>query len=396
MQITKRTIKNEESENYYLRVERGGRAFLRSLGTGVKSEAERRAKLLVKAIENEKWADVDKTKIRQNGATIADVLTIYREKATDVKRREASALALLMIVGEAFPGRNAETVRVSELSKLTVREFEEARLQRVGKVFKRYENSTPRVMNEYSVRTTIRSALIKARAVFARDKMRYYEGLALGEDLKGFLTEPVQWPERRRPQAPDEVGLARMLAALPALRAEDPAVYVSWILMARLGMRPIEVRQAREWWVRSFNGMLMMEISQRPDEGFDPKGSSGSVPLAADVWAELQTFAPMRTDGFLVPGATKTDRAHVVERRLSDWVGQFVRGRGTTTSYELRRWAGSLVMDAHNGDVTAARDFLRHADMKTTLEWYAYRLTKVQPLGMGGLVAPPVQAAVAS
>jgi len=75
----------------------------------------------------------------------------------------------------------------------------------------------------------------------------------------------------------------------------------------------------------------------------------------------------------------------VVERELSRWVGQFLRGRGNTTSYELRRWAGSLVLDAHNGDITAARDFLRHSDIKTTLEWYAYRINAVKPLGMGGL-----------
>lgn len=389
MHVFKRIINGKEQKNFSVRFEHRGKGYLKGLRTNVKAEAERRAKDFYKVTTSSEWeglrgALVEAVAGRSETATVGVVLSRYVERATDVAQRGKNADALRRVLRTVFPSRDVDGMRTSELTKDVVRRFEAVILERVGQEYRRYEASAPRVMTDYSVRTTIQTTLRCARSVFGAARMRYYEDLKLG-DVSGFLSEPTQAPQRRRPQAPDGAAIARMVAALPALRESSPAVYCAFLLMARMGLRPVEVQAARVSWVRPLGEHFAMDVIERPDEGFSPKGSEGSVPVAADVWAELERFAALRTDGYLVPGRTPTERAAVVERELSRWVGQFLRGRGNTTSYELRRWAGSLVLDAHNGDITAARDFLRHSDIKTTLEWYAYRINAVKPLGMGGL-----------
>jgi len=54
------------------------------------------------------------------------------------------------------------------------------------------------------------------------------------------------------------------------------------------------------------------------------------------------------------------------------------------TSYELHRYAGSR-HGCHNFEV---RDFLRHRDVQTTQQWYAYRLRnrQLRTIGMTDLL----------
>jgi integrase len=389
MKLFKRIVGGKEQENYSVRFEHRGKAYLKSLGTHVKAEAEKRARDYHRLVTGAEWQDLrgaltESIAGRSETATVGLVLARYVERATDVAQRSKNADALRRILRAVFPSRDVDGMRTSELTKDVVRRFEAVMLERVGKEYRRYEASEGRVMTDYSVRTTIQTTLRCARSVFAPARMRYYEDMKLG-DVAGFVSEPTQAPQRRRPQAPDASAIGRMVAALPELKERAPAVYCAFLLMARMGLRPVEVQAARVCWVRPLGEHFALDVIERPDEGFSPKGSEGTVPVAPAVWAELERFAHLRTDGYLVPGRTPTERAAVVERELSQWVGQFLRGRGNTTSYELRRWAGSLVLDAHNGDITAARDFLRHSDIKTTLEWYAYRINGVKPLGMDGL-----------
>ena len=62
-------------------------------------------------------------------------------------------------------------------------------------------------------------------------------------------------------------------------------------------------------------------------------------------------------------------------------MGRWIKDR-TKTSYELRRYAGSLILKLTNGDMMAVRDFLRHADVQTTQKWYAYRLRELPAISM--------------
>ena len=76
---------------------------------------------------------------------------------------------------------------------------------------------------------------------------------------------------------------------------------------------------------------------------------------------------------------TKADlpRLLAVYRRLSRWVSRWIKDRATKTSYELRRYAGSRLLDM-GATIFEVRDFLRHRDVQTTQQWYAYRLQNRQ------------------
>jgi integrase len=108
------------------------------------------------------------------------------------------------------------------------------------------------------------------------------------------------------------------------------------------------------------------------------------VPIAPDVLKELMQFRNLSTHDYIVPGVTATDRKEAVDRRHSAWVGQWIKDR-CKTSYELRRYAGSLVYNVTR-DILKVRDFLRHASVETTQQWYAYLLEDVPSIGMADFV----------
>jgi hypothetical protein len=59
-------------------------------------------------------------------------------------------------------------------------------------------------------------------------------------------------------------------------------------------------------------------------------------------------------------------------RRDSKWISNWIKDR-TKMSYELRRYAGSTLLDL-GATIFEVRDFLLHRDVQTTQAWHAYRL----------------------
>ncbi len=228
-------------------------------------------------------------------------------------------------------------------------------------------------------RASIRSYVVQARSLVAPRKMWFYENINL-PDLTSFRNEKVEMPKRSKPRALDTGVIAAINAAAPKLASTDPAVYVAFLMFSRLGLRNVEIRNARWSWIE--NGRI--GIIERPEENFYPKGSEGWVPIAPDVLKELMRFRNLSTSDYIVPGVTATDRKEAVDRRHSAWVGQWIKDR-SKTSYELRRYAGSLVYNATR-DILKVRDFLRHASVETTQQWYAYLLEDVPSIGMNDFV----------
>jgi integrase len=95
-------------------------------------------------------------------------------------------------------------------------------------------------------------------------------------------------------------------------------------------------------------------------------------------------FRHLSYNDYIVPGVTATERKDAVDRRHSAWVGQWIKDR-PKTSYELRRYVGSLVYNVTH-DILKVRDFLRHASVETTQQWYAYLLDDVPAIGMDDFV----------
>jgi integrase len=258
-----------------------------------------------------------------------------------------------------------------------IREFEKKQLARAE------QRSTPasRTATVQRVRTSTASYVRQARSVIALRKMKFYEGLKL-PDLSAFRGESVEAPKRSLPKPMDMNALAAMDAATAKLADSDPGAYVAHLLFSRLGMRNIEIVNARVHWIN--DGAI--GIVDRPEEDFFPKGTEGWVPIAPDVLKEILRFQRLCVDGYLVPGANPTERHDAVYRRHSKWVSQWIKDH-TKTSYELRRCAGSRLLDM-GATIFEVRDFLRHRDVQTTQQWYAYRLQnrQLRTIGMTELL----------
>jgi integrase len=359
---------------YYIRFEPPSNAgkridtVHRSLRTNVIATAKARAKLIIEPILNGQWETAEKLKSRSGYATIGNIIERYLSQAQDRRstiRNNSGALRLLV---RTVRGGDPDAQSASVLTGDLIREFERIRMADV-----KTEPARRRA------RASIRSYVVQARSAVAPRKMRFYEDINL-PNLDAFRNERVEMPKRAKPRALDVGVIAAINAAAPKLASTDPAVYVAFLMFSRLGLRNIEIRNARWSWIE--NGRI--GIIERPEENFYPKGSEGWVPIAPDVLKELMRFRNLSPSDYIVPGVTATDRKDAVDRRHSAWVGQWIKDR-SKTSYELRRYAGSLVYNSTR-DILKVRDFLRHASVETTQQWYAYLLEDVPSIGMDDFV----------
>jgi integrase len=336
--------------------------------------AKDRAKKIIEPILNGQWETAERLKSRSGYATVGQILERYQASAEDrpgTVRNNISAFRLL--VRTVYPG-DPDAQNSSILTGDLIRQFERVRLAAVKTEPERRRT-----------RTSIRSYVVQARSIVAPRKMRFYDDLTL-PNLSGFRSEKVQMPKRQKPRALDVGVIAAINDAASKLAESDPAVYMAFLMFSRLGLRNVEIRNARWSWIEN----ARIGIVDRPAEDFWTKGSEGWVPIAPDVLKELMRFRHLSTDDYVIPGRTVTERKDAVDRRHSAWVGQWIKNR-SKTSYELRRYAGSLVYNATR-DILKVRDFLRHASVETTQQWYAYLLEDVPSIGMDDFV-PALRAA---
>ena len=242
---------------------------------------------------------------------------------------------------EAIPTSDLRSLLTANL----IREFEKRQLDRAEK----RATAATRATVIQRVRTSTASYVRQARSIVALRKMKFYDGMKL-PDLAGFRGETVETPQRSLPRPLDMKALTAMEAAAPTLARDDPGAYVAHLLFSRVGLRNIEIVNARVHWISDGS----IGIVNRPEEDFFPKGCEGWVPIAPDVLEEILRFQPLCTDGYLVPGANRTERHDAVYRRHSKWVVQWIKDR-TKTSYELRRYAGSRLAGYGRHDFRSAR-----------------------------------------
>ena len=225
----------------------------------------------------------------------------------------------------AVHGGNPDEKSTSVLTANLIREFEKRRIQRVEE----NADASNRIALIHRARNSTASFVRQARSVVALRKMKFYEDLKL-PDLASFRAESVETPQRSLPRPLDMKALSAMEAAVPALADEDPAVYVAHLLFSRLGLRNIEIVNARSHWISDGS----IGIINRPEENFFPKGCEGWVPIAPDV-LEGNNALPALDDGWLPgTGRNQTERHEAVYRRHSKWVAQWIKDRAKT-SYEL-------------------------------------------------------------
>ena len=353
------------------------RVVFRSTGTKEIGAAKRIAADIIKSFWIDSGRGAARLKLRDDNATVSELIAKYKERAAQRPGTIRSNVRSLRMVIKTVHGGDPDSKSSSVLTAKLIREFEKRQNERAE------ERATPasRASVVQKVRVSTASYVRQARAIVALRKMKFYEGLKL-PDLTGFRGESVEAPKRSLPRPLDMKALATMEAVAPVLAADDPGAYVAHLLFSRLGLRNIEIVSARTHWISDGS----IGIINRAEEDFFPKGCEGWVPISPDVLREILSFQPLCTDGYLVPGANRTERHEAVYRRHSKWVSQWIKDR-TKTSYELRRYAGSRLLDM-GATIFDVRDFLRHRDVQTTQQWYAYRLQnrQLRTIGMKDLI----------
>src|SRR6266545_195832 len=340
----------------------GGRRIFRNTGAKEIGPAKRIAAKIIESF----WADAgrgaDRLRLRNDNAKIGELIDRYERNALQRRSTIRSNVRSLRMIVRTVYGGDPDDKSTSLLTANLIREFEKRQIESAEK----RATAATRSVVILRVRTSTASYVRQARSIVALRKMKFYEGMKL-PDLTGFRGETVETPHRSLPRPLDMKALTDMNAAAPALAKRDPGAYVAHLLFSRLGLRNIE-------------------ILNRLEEDFFPKGCEGWVPMAPDVLKEILRFQPLCADGYLVPGANQTERHDAVYRRHSKWVAQWIKDR-TKTSYELRRYAGSRLLDM-GATIFEVRDFLRHRDVQTTQMWYAYRLQnrQLRTIGMGDLL----------
>jgi integrase len=353
------------------------RVIFRSTGSKEVAAAKRIAAQIIQSFWSDAGRSAEPLKLRNDNATIGELLEKYVANAQQRPSTVRGNARSLRNIVRTVHGGDADSKPSSVLTANLIREFERRRISAA----ERKAAAGGGAGAVQRARASTASFVRQARSVVALRKMRFYEGLKL-PDLASFRGESVQTPSRSMPRPLDMSALAQMEAATPLLAEEDPATYVAHLLFSRLGLRNIEIINARTHWIS--DGRI--GIIDRPEEDFFPKGCEGWVPIAPDVLQEILRFQPLCSDGFLIPGGTRTDRHQAVYRRHSKWVSQWIKDRAKT-SYELRRYAGSRLLDM-GASIFEVRDFLRHRDVQTTQQWYAYRLQnrQLRTIGMADLL----------
>ena len=348
------------------------RVVFRSTGTKEIAAAKRIAAQIIESFWTDSGRGAEPLKLRNDDATIGELIAKYQENASQRPSTLRSNVRSLRMIVKTVHAGNPDTKPTSLLSANLIREFEKRQLDRAQK---RATAATRSTLIQ-RVRTSTASYVRQARSIVALRKMKFYDGMKL-PDFAGFRGESVEEPQRSLPRPLDMKALQAMEAAAPTLARDDPGAYVAHLLFSRVGLRNIEIVNARVHWIS--NGSI--GIVNRPEEDFFPKGSEGWVPIAPDVLKEILRFQTLCTDGYLVPGVNQTERHDCVYRRHSRWIGDWIKDR-TKTSYELRRYAGSRLLDM-GATIFEVRDFLRHRDVQTTQQWYAYRLQNRQLRAIG-------------
>jgi integrase len=349
----------------------------RSTGTKEIPAAKRIAAQIIESFWTDSGRGAEPLKLRNNNATIGELIAGYEQRAGQRPSTiRSNARSLRMIVKTVHAG-DPDQKSTALLTANLIREFEKRQLERAE------NRATAATRSKFieRVRTSTASYVRQARSIVALRKMKFYEGMKL-PDLTGFRGETVETPRRSLPRPLDMKALNAMNAAAPVLAKSDPGAYVAHLLFSRLGMRNIEIVNARVHWISDGS----IGIVNRPEEDFFSKGCEGWVPIAPDVLKEILRFQLLCSDSYLVPGTNRTERHDAVYRRHSKWVSQWIMDR-TKTSYELLRYAGSRLLDM-GATIFEVRDFLRHRDVQTTQMWYAYRLQnrQLRTIGMRDLV----------
>jgi integrase len=210
--------------------------------------------------------------------------------------------------------------------------------------------------------------------------MDAYRDLALPKCVDEFRSRPSPRAMAVTYELPAADLRDRTIEAGRGLRAENPRLYIAFVLCYDLALRAGEAAAARWDWIRADSTGKYLDIIARVD--YRPKGRPRSVPISAEVMEHLSESLALSDGVHLLPGVTHTDREDLVKRELATWM----RGLGweetqyPKAGHELRKLMGSRWYTERGAEV--AQTWLGHKDISTTCRYYATLTRQPAPLSM--------------
>jgi integrase len=373
-------IKNLYTRNgtYYLVAQVNGKRHLRACPYETLKEAKTWVKSFIRNERDGRGEINEHTKARTSFATIGEIIDVY--KAVAERRGHPSAdtvkgnvQRLKKVLSRGAGVVNPEAMRSDvALTAAVVNQYADGELA-----------ACKSELEKETKRRTIATALRCSRALFAKKMMQEYDSLQL-PDITDFKTRWVVEARIKRYTVPHAFEIDPVLKAGRALgddleTAEQRDLYVTFCLAYYLGMRAGEIAACKWSWIHEDeNGVTVMDLHNKPEEGFRAKGREGAVPIHEDLLALLLKCRQPGHDAMLSKGTVKARRDFIV-RQFSAWM----KGLGwqrAEAAHELRKLRGHKWKQAYG--ISTAHDWLRHAAMQTTIDYYSDNKNERVPMAL--------------
>jgi integrase len=364
---------------YHFRAEHNGREITQSLHTSDQKLARQRARKLKEQLRAGRWEELMGHKNPAPCSTLGEILDAYRIAGQDADIRprtvheNISALRRILrtVHGDDY---DVEAAPASILTEQLLYDYQTAKVSAAKAA------GGPVAIDH--ARSTSYSTARQARSVLSRECLRHraYRALEL-PDLSGFLRARLKNKERRLREAPSPDLIARTAEAATALRQENPALWLAFILCSNLGLRRSEAIAARWDWVEEItvhgekarpDGSVqqvqttcyVMRVIKREHPRFDPKGSPRLISIHPEVWQAMQSHQV--SIDTIVPG-TPHKRLEACKENVA-WL-RSLGWDARLPNHALRGLFASTIASQHG--LFAAQSALGHADPRTTTESYA-------------------------
>lgn len=275
-----------------------------------------------------------------------------------------------------------------------------------GKLVERYQSICLKGVKEGSLQEDAKRAadtqLGNVRGIFSKPRLtaKNSKGIYpnLPESISTFLSAPSLNGIKKTFKYNDIAPFcSAAFARLPELKKSDPAAHLLARLAICCGLRRSEATEARKSWIGGEKGNRTITVQMT--DSWVPKGrQEGEIKLPEDLYDEINEIAddsdyivPASSPQFWVEGYTHNgvkikshwrkarkpdslnERNHGLPRRLCNWIAETevdgVAWPFKKKLHELRKWFGAQV--ASQAGLYAAQKVLRHADYKTTADYYA-------------------------
>jgi integrase len=372
----------QKGDRWYVVFVHKGKQVWRTTHMSDKAAAERVAPMIREAFLVEAYQEIIRPKVQLPPpvATIGDLITAYGRASKRcngiVEARTLSAFrSLVRAIAGCVKGEEGK-----QSCAILTRENAQ-RWQAMRQALPQPDLSTRRAGN-----ITINSTWGASMGLFSRTvrESAGYRALILPATLPEFLSTPLLPVPRTGWKPWPREAYEAMRAAGDAIA--DPELRLAHQLLRRLGLRTGELKAAStEWIVPMPDGRWGLWVKDYPAQAphpFQIKGAEARLlPLPADLVPELLTRR--QAGGYLIRGDRhfRVVRGKVqIEMPLVDethcqWLRKFCPGV-QKPNHDLRKWVGSIVYTSQGAE--AARKFLGHADLQTTIRDYADYLNVIE------------------